>query len=222
MSYGAFFSQLDRRLEAFTLIELLVGIAIMTIILGITLSGSPSAIMKLTLADNAYQSELLIREAQLQGSAINSLNGSFGGVGIFLDRATSSQVLKFRDVVVPDPQRTIGIGNGIYDSSPVDEKETIFKMTNSNHVGRLCVATSTVSTTSIMCNEENVPPIDTLTISFERPKQIAHIYINGTTTTEYALACIQFDSIKSPTFGFVKSVFVYQSGMITKTPRTCK
>jgi prepilin-type N-terminal cleavage/methylation domain-containing protein len=208
--------------QGFTLVELLVGIGIMTSILGITLSGSPAAIMKLTLADNAYQSELLIREAQLQGSAINSVNGRFGGVGVFFDRASSSQVLKFKDTVDPTIQRAIGVGDGVYDSSPSDEKESIFKLVNNHHIGKLCVATTTVSTSSIMCNNENNPPVTMLTVVFERPKQTAHIYVNNSTSTEYAFACIQFDSIKSPAFGFVKSILVYQSGMITRNSRTCK
>jgi prepilin-type N-terminal cleavage/methylation domain-containing protein len=207
--------------NAFTLIELLVGIGIMTVILGITLSGGPSAIMKLSLSDNTYRAELLIREAQLQGSAINTLNGVVGGAGIFLNRATSSAVLKFKDRVALSTLNVIGVGNGLYDVSPVDEKDTSFLLTNRHRIGKLCVATSTVSTSSIMCNEENIPPVNTLTIAFERPKQTAHIYVNGATSTEYAFACIQFDSLKSPEFGFVKSILVYQSGMIFRNSRTC-
>ena len=52
----------------------MVSIGIMAIVLGISISGAPSAIMRLALSDNTYQTELLIREAQLQGSAINSVN----------------------------------------------------------------------------------------------------------------------------------------------------
>jgi type II secretory pathway pseudopilin PulG len=215
-------SATNYRVSAFTLVELLVGIAIMTIILGITLSGSPAAIMKLSLADNTYRTELMIREAQLQGSAVNSLNGTVGGVGVFFDRATSTTVLKFKDRVDTTIERAIGIGNGFYDSTPIDEKDSTFLLTNRHRIGKLCVATSTVSTTSIMCNEENTPPVNTLTISFERPRQDAHIYVNGaTSTTEYTFACIQFDSQKSPTPGFVKSILVYQSGMILKKSQPC-
>lgn len=209
--------------KAFTLIELLVGIAIMTIILGITLSGSPSAIMKLTLADNTYKTELMIREAQLQGSAINTLNGVYGGTGLFFNSATSSDVLKFKDRVDVSIQRAIGVGNGLYNTTPTDEKESIFSLNSRHRIGKLCVATSTVSTTSIMCNEENDPPITSLTIAFERPKQDANIYVNNaTSTTEYVFACLQFDSQKSPAFGFVKSIRIYKSGMIIKKPTPCQ
>lgn len=208
--------------SGFTLIELLVAVSIMAIILGITLSGGPQAIMRLTLSNNAYETELLIREAQVQGSAINSLNGTYGGIGVYFNRATATQALKFKDRVDPALRRAIGIGNGLYESTPEDEKDSIFSFSNNNRIGKLCVATSTQSTSSIMCNEDNALNINTLTIAFERPKQEAHIYINDATTTDYLFACIQIDSNRSPTFGFVKSIFVYRSGMITKNSRTCQ
>jgi prepilin-type N-terminal cleavage/methylation domain-containing protein len=207
--------------SAFTLTELLVGIAVMAIILGITFSGGPAAIMKLSLSDNTYRIELLIREVQLQGSAINSLNGTIGGAGVFFNIATSSDVLKFKDKVDAVGQNAIGVGNGLYDTSPVDEKESRLFITNSHSIGKLCVATSTVSTTSIMCNAQNIPPITTLTIVFERPKQSAHIYINGTTTTDFVFGCIQVDSKRSPEPGYVKSILVYRSGMILKKQIPC-
>ncbi len=204
--------------KGFTLVELLVSISIMTIILGITLSGGPQSIMRLSLSDNVYQGELMLREAQLQGSAVNSVAGLYGGVGVFIDLATSSELLKFRDRVDDTIQRAIGIGNGLYDSGPIDEKELVFKMSNNHKIGNLCVATGI---NPFVCSDVN-PTIKTLTVSFSRPKQTAHIYINGNTTTEYSSACIQFDSLKSPEPGFVRSVLIYHSGMISKNPGTCQ
>lgn len=208
--------------KGFSLIELLVAVAIMTIILGITLSGGPSSIMRVTLSNNAHEIELLLREVQIQGSAINSLNGVYGGAGAYFSRMSQYSVLKFKDIVDTSIQRAIGTGNGVYDTSPVDEKDSILKLANNNRIGKLCIATSTESTSSIMCNDQVAPPIDSLTISFERPKQEAHIYINGTTSTDYVFACIQIDSNKSPTPGFVQSIYVYKSGMITRNPRICQ
>lgn len=192
-----------------------------------TLSGSPQAIMKLTLSNNAYEAELMLREAQLQGSAINSFEGAYGGVGIFFNRATSSSVLKYRDRVDPLILRTIGIGDGVYKEAPIDEKESIFRLSKNNRVGKLCVA---MGTSGFSCNDENLPPINaiirTLDVSFTRPKQAAHIYINGATTTDYTSACIQFDSLESSNSGsvrsgYVRSVIVYRSGMIAKKAGTC-
>jgi prepilin-type N-terminal cleavage/methylation domain-containing protein len=208
-------------LQAFTLVELLVSISIMTIILGITLSGGPSALMRLSLADNAYTSELLIREAQLQGSAVNSVNGTFGGAGVFFNRATPSTVVKFKDKVDSALIHAIGIGNGLYDTTPTDEFDKQYSLTNNHKINKLCVATSTPPFT---CNDDNptlVPIINNLTISFIRPNQGAHIYINNSALINYSAACIQFDSVKSPDAGYVRSVIIYRSGMITKKIGTC-
>jgi prepilin-type N-terminal cleavage/methylation domain-containing protein len=204
--------------RGFTLVELLVSISVMAVILGISLSGGPQAIMRLSLSDNTYQTELLVREVQLQGSAINSVDDIFGGSGVFFDLATSSQALKFRDRVDPTLLRAIGVGDGLYESSPVDEYDSLLKMTNRNTIAKLCVATSS---SPLYCNGSNVPPIKTLTISFSRPRQIAHIYINGTTSVDYNEACVEVDSLQAPTPGYVRAIEIYKSGMITKKVGVC-
>ncbi len=209
--------------RGFTLIELTVSMGVMAVILGISLSGGPQSIAMISLADNTYQTELLLREVQLKGSSINSLNNTYGGAGLYFNRATSTVVLKFKDRAIPDPDRAISIGDGLYTSNPVEEKDSIFTTTNRNYIGKLCVATTSPSV--FYCNAENnptIPTINTLTVSFNRPKQTAHIYINNSTTTDFAAACIQFDSPQSPSQGFVKALYVYKSGMITKKLGTCK
>lgn len=217
--------------KGFTLTELIVSVAIMTVVSGITLSGGPQSIMRLTLADNVYRSELLIRESQLQGSAINSLDGLYGGSGVFFDLATSTKVLQFKDVVIPNPAKAIPVGNGIYDQG-TDATTTILELTNSHRVGSLCVPSKVAPLAApFYCNDNNPdvtdPKIKTLTISFSRPKQIAHIYVNGDTTTDYDSACIQFISprfnalLSEQLQGYVRSILVYKSGMITKRVGTC-
>ncbi len=208
--------------KGFTLVELLVSIGVMAIILGITMSGGPQSLTRISLADNTYQTELLLREAQLQGSSINSVNNTFGGAGLYFNLATSTKTLKFRDRTVPstDPSRAISIGDGLYSSTPIDEKDSFLVTTNQNKVGKLCVATTSPSV--FFCNTSYSPAITRLTVSFSRPKQTAHIYINDSTSTDYAAACIQFDSPRSPEKGYVKSLYVYKSGMITKKGTICQ
>ncbi len=190
----------------------------MAIILGITFSGGPQSVRRLALSDTTFQAEIMVREAQLQGSAINSLNDKYGGTGVFFSRALPKQFLKFRDIVDTSVQRAIPVGNGLYDSAPEDEKEFIYATTRNIKIGKLCVATST---SPLLCDNAVVPPIDTLTVSFNRPKQTANIYINSTTTTNYTFACIQIDAPEAPLLGYVKSILVYRSGMITKISGVC-
>ncbi len=216
-----FFSGPNRK--GFSLIELTVSMGVMAIILGITMSGGPQSLVRISLAENTYQAELLLREVQLQGSSINSLNNTFGGAGVFFNRASSSQTLKFKDRAVLDRNRAISIGNGIYDTRPYEEKESLLMTTNRHVIGKLCVATTSPSV--FYCNDDRpptIPTINTLTISFSRPKQTAHIYANNATSSDYSSACIQFDSPRSPEQGYVKSILVYKSGMITKRTAPCK
>jgi prepilin-type N-terminal cleavage/methylation domain-containing protein len=214
-----------KSVRGFTLVELAVSVAIMTIIFTISLSSGPEVSTRIALADEAYRSELLIREAQLQGSAVNSFGGIYGGVGVYFDRdiTKSKEVLKFKDRVDPAIVSKIGIGDGIYNVVPMDEKESILTLSKKNKIGKLCVATST---NPLMCNDDvlnptTLLPLASLTISFIRPKQLANIYVNGDTAFKYDKACIQFDSVKSPIPGYVRSVLVYKTGMITKKSGTC-
>jgi hypothetical protein len=204
--------------KGFTLVELITSTLIMTMILMIVLSNGPEVSTRLALANEAYKTELLLRESQLQGSAVNSLAGQFGGVGVFFTRASSTEVLKFKDRVDTAIVRSIGIGNGVYDLVPINEKESILVLSKKNKIGKLCVANGT---NPFVCNDGFAPPITTLNISYIRPKQTAHIFINSNTGVEYDSACIQFDSVKSPMPGYVKSLLVYKTGMITKKNGTC-
>lgn len=205
--------------QAFTLVELMVSIGIMAIVLGISISGAPSAIMRLALSDNTYQTELLIREAQLQGSAINSVNDTYGGTGVYFNLATSSLSIKFRDkVVIANPPKAIAVGNGLYDQAAPDEKNSTLALTNRNRIAKLCVASGAGPLT---CYDNSVTPLKTLTVSFSRPKQTAHIYLDDSTSTDYTTACIELDSLRAPEKGYVRSILVYKSGMITKKIATC-
>lgn len=204
--------------RAFTLVELLVSITVMIVILGVTMTGAPRSLVRVSLSDNVYQTEVLLREAQLQGSAVNSLTNVFGGAGVLFDKATSTKVLKFKDRVDLTIVKPISVGNGIYNTTPIDEKDTVYSLVNGNRIASLCLATSSLS---LNCDIIEGNPINTLTISFTRPKQNADIYKNGATSTKYSIACIQLDSVYAPANGYVKSIFVYQSGMIVKKNSKC-
>lgn len=212
-------------MKGFTLVELLVSISIMTIILGITLSGGPQSIAKVALSNNTYQTELMLREAQLQGSAVNSVGGLYGGVGVFFDRATSSMIIKFKDKINTLIVSDIGVGDGLFQQGHLGEKDIEYKVTHNHKIGKLCVAENIGP---FVCNDEDVTNIiNTLTVSFIRPRQRANIYVNdqkgvrGDIAKEYSSACIQIETAQNPTSATSRSIIVYRSGMITKKPGTC-
>lgn len=197
-------------LLGFTLVELLVSISIMAIISGIVLSGGPQALIRYSLENDAYRTQVLLQESQLQGSAVNSLNNIYGGAGVIFDLASSSQVIKFKDKVIPDERKAISVGNGLFDESN-DETSSLITLVNRNRIGKFCLATSTQCHTAT----------STLTVSFIRPKQSANIYWNNSTTTNYTSACIEVQSLKAPAQGFVHSIIVYKSGLIIKKTMRC-
>ena len=210
----------DVKQRGFTLIELLVSISVMLVILGISTSQAPQALVKAAISDDASNVELLFREAQIKGSSINSLSNVYGGAGMHFDRASATQAILFKDKIIPSPFRTIGVGNGVYNKTS-DELLQNFLLRGRDRIGKLCVATSS---SLFYCNEtgiSDIPTINTLTVSFTRPKQTAHVYINNQTGIEYQAACVELHGPQAPNKGYVRSIQVYRSGMITKNFAAC-
>jgi prepilin-type N-terminal cleavage/methylation domain-containing protein len=214
--------------QGFTIVELLVAIVIMTLMTSILLSKYPEATMRTALSTATNDLVLLLRESQIRGSAIDAINGSLGGYGVFLSRASSSQVIVFGDRIdptIPKPAG-VGVGNGIYDTTPVDEIKSVKRLNQGFSYAKLCV-TATSGTPLIsapygyVCNDNVYPNIENLTISFTRPSSFAHIYVNNATSTDYSSACIQLYSPKSPAEGHIRSLTVYHFGMVVASASPC-
>lgn len=207
--------------KAFTLVELLVSMSIMTLVMGITLMQRPEATIKLALADGVSSVELLIREAQLQGSAVNSVDNQFGGAGVFFSTSTSNKIIRFRDRV-SDPDVDLGVGDGVYNVSgdiniPSIETAEVLDFKKGNKVKKLCVSDGLAA---LSCGSFKDITFNTLNVSFSRPSQKANIFVNGT-DTNFTSGCIQIESLKAPNQGHIRSVYVYKSGVITKQIGPC-
>ncbi len=214
-------------IRGFTLIELLISVAIMIMMTGILLGKYPESTMKLTLANANSALALLIHEAQQRGSSVDSVNSTLGGYGIFFDRATSTEVVLFGDRIDPAIPNAQGlpVGDGLYAMVPIDERKNVTRLQQRYSYEKLCISSTTAPLSKaphgFLCNGTSTPIINTLTISFSRPSQVAHIYINNSTTTDFASACIQLYSPKSPEIGHVRSLKVYHSGMVTPSRISC-
>ncbi len=219
--------RLFKSMKGFTLMELLISVVIMVMMTGILLGKYPEATMKITLANANNALSLLIHEAQQRGSSVDSSNTTLGGYGVFLNRATGTEAVLFGDKVdstIPVVQG-LPIGNGIYDMTPIDERKSVKKVPPQYSYKKLCIASSTASLVlapyGFLCNESHVPEITSLTVSFSRPNQTAHIYINSSTSTDYSSACIELYSPKTPQVGHIRSLKVYHSGMVTSARTPC-
>lgn len=218
----------DRKsIEGFTLIELLVSIGIMLGMTGILLGNYPESTIKLTLSNANNALSLLIREAQMKGSAVESQESTIGGYGVYINLATSSQLIFFGDVVDDSIIRPegLGVGDGLYSTNITDEQKRVIKLLPGYSYKKLCIGSSTASLMNapygFLCNGTSTPEIKTLTVSFNRPNSTAHIYINDTTETDYTSACIQLYSPKSPKIGHIQSLIIYHSGMLITTAQPC-
>jgi prepilin-type N-terminal cleavage/methylation domain-containing protein len=208
--------------RGFTLVELTTSVAIMTIVLGITLLERPQATLRLALRDTVSSSELLFRTAQLEGSAIKNVNDSFGGAGVFLDRTIPNQLLMFKDRVDASIVAALGVGNGLYNSTPTDEKKEIINFLRGSKFTQLCVSTTSIN---LSCNSEElhlVPIVQNVTVSFNRPSPTANIYVNNNTAIKYSTLCVQFETLRAPDDGHVQSLFISRSGIMIKQKGACK
>jgi type II secretory pathway pseudopilin PulG len=207
-------------MRAFTLIELMVSLVVIMVLTTILLYRYPETSVRLTLANLSHTVSLLIREAQVRGSAIDSVNSSLGGYGVYASTASPNQLVLFGDTVdsrVPKPYG-ITIGDGIFESgSPIDETKSITTLPSKYVIKRLCVGTSF----PFSCNTMNVPAITSLTISFTRPNPAPSIYINNSTTTNFTAACIELRSPQAPLSGHIRNVQVFSSGMIRNDIGKC-
>lgn len=207
-------------LRGFTLVELSISMAVIVTLTAVLLSKYPETAVRLTLANASHTTSLLLREAQVRGSAIDSINSSLGGYGVYISLASSSQLILFGDTVdasIPKPYG-ITIGNSIFESGvPFNETKTVTTLPDRYFVNRLCVGTGFPFT----CNEANIPPIESLTVSFTRPNPVPSIYVNNATTTSYGAACIELFSPRAPLLGHIRNVQIFSSGMIRNDIGRC-
>jgi len=202
------------------MVELMISIAIMMLMTGLLLFNYPESAIRMTLINSVQTTALLVREAQVRGSAIDSVNSSLGGYGVYIkivDANTLSAVTLFGDSVSNYGVASfygLPIGNGLYDITPIDETNSVTSIPKNYKITKVCVGQSP----NITCSET----VNTsLTISFTRPSARPNIYLNGNNTTSYSKACIEFKSPIPYSVGHIRSVEVYNSGMIRTAIASC-
>lgn len=208
------------RARGFSLLELLVSTAIFVILSSIIVANYPEAAKRLTLTSVTQNVSLLLREAQVRGSAIDSANSTLGGYGIYAELANPDRIILFGDTVdllMPRPYG-ISIGNGLFENgSPINETNTIVSFPEGFEISKICSGNGFPFT----CNDNNTPAIDSLTISFTRPNPGPAININNVTGNTFLGACIELVSQNAPAAGHVRNVQVFVSGMIRNSLGPC-
>lgn len=208
------------RVRGFTLVELTISLAIIMVLTTILLWRYPETSIRLTLANMTHTVALLVREAQLRGSAIDSVNSSLGGYGVYLERSNPARLVLFGDTVdaAMDMPYGIPVGNGLYEASaPLSETKTTTDLSAGYVVEKLCIGQGFPFT----CGSVSGTTINSLTISFTRPMPQPSMYINGSKSVNYAAACIELRSPRAPLSGHIRSVQVFSSGIIRTDNAKC-
>ena len=204
--------------RAFTLVELMVSLAVMMVLTTVLLWHYPETAVRLTVSNASHTTALMIREAQVRGSAIDSVNSSVGGYGTYFSLSQPDKLILFGDLVTSGVgPYGVAIGDGLFQSSSPDETKTVITLPARYVVSKLCVGAGFPFT----CNSANNPSITSLTVSFTRPNPTPSIYVNNLPTTNYSAGCIELRSPNAPAFGHVRAVQVFNSGMITTTIGKC-
>jgi len=202
------------------MVELMISIAIMMLMTGLLLFNYPESAIRMNLINSVQTTALLVREAQVRGSAIDSVNSSIGGYGVYIkivDANTLSVVKLFGDSVSNSGEPSsygLPIGNGLYDITPtIDETNSTTSFPKGYNITKICVGQA-----PSVCSSS----IDTsLTISFIRPSARPNIYLGRDTANNYSKACIEFKSPIPYSVGHIRSVEVYNSGMIRTAIASC-
>lgn len=208
-------------MRAFTLIELMISIAILFILTGILVARYPDSSMQLNLVNVSHSVALSVREAQIRGSAIDSLNGQIAGYGLYFDLSTpstSGKMTLFADritAVVKNgiPKNGIPVGDNVYSSTPVDEASTVTNFPKGFIIKKACIGASFPYTCA---------NVTSLTITFARPNPQPLIFSNITGATPQSGACLEIWSPKAPAQGQIRSVKILGTGLISTTTDVCE
>ena len=214
------------KLRGFTMLELLVSVVIIGLMSTVILLDYPDSVIKLNLANLNHKIALLLREAQIRGSSVDSRNSttdnSVAGYGVYVELNKPKIATIFNDYSDNIYVNGIEVGNGLYSSStPLDETSSVVSLRTGYTFSKLCVGNGF----PFICNDDEtdgVPAIKALTVSFKRPNPRALVYINNETLSTLGGACLEIVSPRNPKPGHKRSVQIYASGMITTSSQGCK
>ena len=208
---------MNRNIRGFSLIELMISMAIFLFMTTVMLYEYPDSVMRINLANLTHKFALLIREAQVRGSAIDSKNSAVSGYGVYVTSSNKSQIIFFSDFPNGTLVNGILIGDSVYSTNPVDEMASVLNLPNGYSIAKLCLGNGWPFT----CDNSLSPNLTSLTISFQRPNPQALIYANNTTLSTLGGACFELRSPKAPNIGHIRSVQIYNSGRIITSSVGC-
>jgi prepilin-type N-terminal cleavage/methylation domain-containing protein len=202
--------------KGFTLIELMISMTIIVLLSVTLLANFPSSVVRLNLINVVHAAALLLREAQIKGSAVQSLNASVSGYGVRFNLANPDKILLYGDLAGTYVNNGISYGNIKYDTAPIDEVKSTTILPANYRISKVCTGTAF----PFNCDPTTFTE---LSIAFIRPSPQPIIFVNNLTSPLFAGACIEFVyTLKAPDAGYVRSVRVLGAGLISASNQPCK
>lgn len=194
----------------FTLVELLVVLGIMTIIMGIVLTGQSSFNRTIILSNTAYDVALTIRSAETFGiSSRASLASPNTPYGIHFQSGSPSSFIFFADTY---PAASCSVpscvppGDHVFTSGQDTVVQT-YALGNGITIQDFCVFTA-----GWTCKSGGT--LSSIDITFSRPNPIAYMSQNGAYSSAIGTACLL---LAAPN-GTTRSITIWQSGAINPNP----
>jgi prepilin-type N-terminal cleavage/methylation domain-containing protein len=180
--------------KGFSIIELVVVMALMTIILGVTLSTDRRSQNALKQINATYEVALFVREAQIEGTSVVEQAGTFDhAVGVHV--SNGSTLTKYLDVS----------GDGWYDSSSIDTELGTVTLRDGATISRTCAGTEAEMTSDPVggnCTGD-------LSVAFKRPHPDALVYIGASgPAADVARIEVTLD-------GITRHILIYNTGLIS-------
>lgn len=206
--------------KGFTLIELLAVMAIFAFLTVAVVSIYPSSTVRLKVSSIASNLQATIREAQINASAVSSQGQTVAGYGIDFPLNATSTYQTFVDKVTSTMVNGIYVGNQKYDGS--NEDYALPKnLIDGYAISDICVSSQSNERPFSQCRTAGV--VGELTVLYKRPSAQPSIYINDSTTTQFASACIQIELEKvKKGDAFIRNVILTSTGLIGVTNGGCQ
>ena len=199
----------------FTLIEMMVVLGIISTISAIVLSRYPDSADKTKLSNITGDLSGDIREAQLKASSVDTYGQTISGFGMQFASNSNNLYKQYADRVTGLEKNGIFLGNRVYDGA-VENFKTV-TLPDGYHISNTCVSTTSISRPFTYCSKNG--NFNDLSIEYERPNPEPWIFVNNSTSTLYASACMELSSDKfdnlSHKNGYARSILVVRTGLIS-------
>lgn len=197
--------KLPLKLKGFTLIELLMSTSIFILMTTILMANYPNSLVRSNLFNLSNNAVLLLREAQVKGSSIDSKGDTVTGYGIYFDKI-DNKIIYFNDKGSIFTSSSLP-GDKVYNENKGEAISTVNIVTGYS-INKLFSYSGTATSS-----------LDKLTVTFTRPSVRADFSPDNTLDGLVKEVCVELTTRKNP--DLFRKIQVYSLGRIMSGPGQC-